>query len=431
MEETKITFGDIAKMLKKRIWWVVAVVLIVTIVASCLMAFVVNKGKQEYSLTFGYEYPNSEDNVYPNGEKFNVESIVYVGNLLAVKQSNAKFSKVDVESLTGNISIAPEQKVVGEGNNKKTEPTGNYVIKAKSNCFSDVKQAKEFLMALVDYAMKEVKENLNKIDYSMNFASYDYATTYEEKLSALDSQYKGLVKYYDDIIEKGKNANFIYNKQTISQLKEELKGSIASMLSYLRNDLNVNKYITSENKVEEVLAKNKAFEKEKENNENIIKSLKTEMNEIIDKLGSVSTTQISESLAPFTERISALTERNATIDNELKTSYTSLGYTFDGTKWVAPSEISIPPHAEFSANLEKTKEALIVKTETCQNAISRFYEENTKVEYPTGNVVVVNNGRSVVLVAVISIVLSLIVVSLIICMVDYPKYKKEKLSGEQ
>ena len=105
MEERGITFGDIAKMIKKRVWWVVAVTLIVTIVATCLTAFVFNKGKDDYSLSFRLEYPNSENMMYPNGDAFNYETIIYADNLLAAKNSDKKFSSIDTEKLASNIDI--------------------------------------------------------------------------------------------------------------------------------------------------------------------------------------------------------------------------------------------------------------------------------------------------------------------------------------
>lgn len=426
MEERGITFGDIAKMIKKRVWWVVAVTLIVTIVATCLTAFVFNKGKDDYSLSFRLEYPNSENMTYPNGDAFNYETIIYADNLLAAKNSDKKFSSIDTEKLASNIDIVAEQKEVVENNVKKNVLTGKYTITVKSGYFADEKQAKEFIVALINETMKDVKDYLNKIDYFSKLNSYDVASTYEEKLSALRNQYNSLLSNYDRIINSGKYGVFTYNEKTLSELRAELVGKVSNKLTYLSNDLSVNKYLTSQSKVAEVLAKNKVLEKEKEENTAVIESLKNEIDDLIRRLGSLSSTQLSETLVPYTERIATLTERNTTIDNELKATYSALGYTHDGNKWNAPVQVTIPDDTNFKQSLEEVKTTLEESTTTCQNAVAGLYEENAKVELPTANLVVTDNGTSVIFVAIAAALLSFLGVCLIVCLVDYPKYKKTK-----
>lgn len=426
MEERGITFGDIAKMIKKRVWWVVAVTLIVTIVATCLTAFVFNKGKDDYSLSFRLEYPNSENMMYPNGDAFNYETIIYADNLLAAKNSDKKFSSIDTEKLASNIDIVAEQKEVVENNVKKNVLTGKYTITVKSAYFTDEKHAKEFIVAIINETMKDVKDYLNKIDYFSKLNTYDVATTYEEKMSALRNQYNSLLSNYDRIINSGKYGTFAYNEKTLSELRAELVGKVSNKLTYLSNDLSVNKYLTSQSKVAEVLAKNKILEKEKEENTVVIESLKNEIDDLIKRLGSLSSTQLSETLVPYTERIATLTERNATIDNELKATYSALGYTHDGNKWNAPLQVTIPNDTNFKQELEEVKGILDESTNICKNAVAGLYEENTKVELPTANLVVTDNGTSVIFVAIAAALLSFLVVCLIVCLVDYPKYKKAK-----
>lgn len=429
MEEKGITFGDIAKMIKKRVWLVVAVTLIVMIVATCLTAFVFNKGKDDYSLTFRLEYPNFESMEYPNGEVFNYETIIYAENLLAAKNSDKKFESIDLEKLASNISIDAEQKEVVENNVKINVPTGKYTLTVKSAYFNDAKHAKDFLIAIMNEAKKDVKDNLNKIDYYSALHTYDVATTYEEKLSALRNQYNSVLNNYGKFIDSGKYGDFTYNGKTLSELRAELVGKVLNKLNYLTNDLSVNKYIMDQSKVVEVLAKNKVLEKEKENNIVVIESLKKEMDDIIAKLG-VSSVQLSETLVPYTQRIATLTERNATIDNELKATYTALGYTNDGNKWNAPSQITLPNDTYFKEGLSEVKNVIEESTSTYVLAQESLFNENTKVELPTANLVVVDNGTSVVFVAIASALLSFLLVCLIVCLVDYPKYKKAKLENK-
>lgn len=429
MEEKGITFGDIAKMIKKRVWWVVAVTLIVMIVATCLTAFVFNKGKDDYSLTFRLEYPNFESMEYPNGEVFNYETIIYAENLLAAKNSDKKFESIDLEKLASNISIDAEQKEVVENNVKINVPTGKYTLTVKSAYFNDAKHAKDFLIAIMNEAKKDVKDNLNKIDYYSALHTYDVATTYEEKLSALRNQYNSVLNNYGKFIDSGKYGDFTYNGKTLSEFRAELVGKVSNKLNYLTNDLSVNKYIMDQSKVVEVLAKNKVLEKEKENNIVVIESLKKEMDDIIAKLG-VSSVQLSETLVPYTQRIATLTERNATIDNELKATYTALGYTNDGNKWNAPSQITLPNDTYFKEGLSEVKNVIEESTSIYVLAQESLFNENTKVELPTANLVVVDNGTSVVFVAIASALLSFLLVCLIVCLVDYPKYKKAKLENK-
>ena len=51
-EESGITFGEICHLIKKRIWWILGISVIVALVASLLVALVFNRGKNDYSLTF-------------------------------------------------------------------------------------------------------------------------------------------------------------------------------------------------------------------------------------------------------------------------------------------------------------------------------------------------------------------------------------------
>ena len=86
-EESGITFGEICHLVKKRIWWILGISVIVALVASLLFGFVINRGKNDYSVTFMVEFPGVSDRQYPDGTTFNHASMVYAAQLEAAKAS--------------------------------------------------------------------------------------------------------------------------------------------------------------------------------------------------------------------------------------------------------------------------------------------------------------------------------------------------------
>ena len=71
-EESGITFGEILHLIKKRVWWILGISVIVAVIAALAVGLVFNRGKNDYTLTFIFDFPGVENGEYPDGTQFSV-----------------------------------------------------------------------------------------------------------------------------------------------------------------------------------------------------------------------------------------------------------------------------------------------------------------------------------------------------------------------
>lgn len=446
-EESGITFGEILHLIKKRVWWILGISVIVAIIAALAVGLVFNRGKNDYTLTFIVDFPGVENNEYPDGTSFNYEEIVYSDQLEAAKASNESFSEIDTAKMAaGDITIVAETREVTSGTTTTTEKTGSYTITVSSAYFTDEDQATAFLRAVLDQTIARVNEIAAGMDFTANLSAYTAASTYDAQLTALRDQQTFLLARYDELIATGKYDSFTYDGRSLSTLRAEATRGIETRLSALETDLANNHYLLDQSLVETVLVDIRFLQREKEQNEQSIAALHKACAEFLAQInvsgsgdgssgsgsdnGNNGSTQIIESLASFTSRIATLQESNAKIDFQITELYESIGYTNENGVWEAPAETITPDDDDdkkFKEAVEELRNTISEKnTTTAKNAIVALYDAESEIVYRQSGVAVIDNGTNVILVTVAGFIVAFLLACIIFCAADYPAYKKAR-----
>ncbi len=143
-EEKGITAGEIARIIKRRIFWVILIAAAAAVAAALYTAFVYNRAREEYALTFVVEFPQETP--------FRYETVIYADNLESAKASDEAFSDIDTEHMAADEDIS----ILRMGG--ETESPA-YMITAAGRYFSDRTQATKFLRAVVEHAVAGVQSS--------------------------------------------------------------------------------------------------------------------------------------------------------------------------------------------------------------------------------------------------------------------------------
>ena len=426
-EESGITFGEICHLIKKRIWWILAISVIVAVVAGLAVGLVLNRGKDDYSLTFMVEFPGVENGQYPDGSVFNYNSIVYADRLAAAKEAGVEgnadaFKDVDVEEMSanGDIAIVPETSESAVTTENTTGLTGAYVITVSSAYFKDKDEASDFLRAVLNETIGVVNEKIVGMDFTASLAGYENYTLYSaygDRLAALAEQQQFLLTQYNAVIGGGSKISqnyglFVYEGQTISALYNEAK-VLGSTLSTLRAEYNDYGYVYLNGETDDFAALAGRWAGQ-------VKSCQDELNAYKQQFDQAV---ISE--GAYVQRVLELTERSKL----LRAQIASIGYTYNDDGTVAPAADQtekLQGNTTFGNEVNALWKTLVANSETAKNALVALYDAESQIVYRQSGVTVIDNGTSTILVTVAGFVVAFLLASIIFCAADWPAYKKQR-----
>lgn len=426
-EESGITFGEICHLIKKRIWWILAISVIVAVVAGLAVGLVLNRGKDDYSLTFMVEFPGVENGQYPDGSVFNYNSIVYADRLAAAKEAGVEgnadaFKDVDVEEMSanGDIAIVPETSESAVTTENTTGLTGAYVITVSSAYFKDKDEASDFLRAVLNETIGVVNEKIVGMDFTASLAGYENYTSYSaygDRLAALAEQQQFLLTQYNAVIGGGSKISqnyglFVYEGQTISALYNEAK-VLGSTLSTLRAEYNDYGYVYLNGETDDFAALAGRWAGQ-------VKSCQDELNAYKQQFDQAV---ISE--GAYVQRVLELTERSKL----LRAQIASIGYTYNDDGTVAPAADQtekLQRNTTFGNEVNALWKTLVANSETAKNALVALYNAESQIVYRQSGVTVIDNGTSTILVTVAGFVVAFLLASIIFCAADWPAYKKQR-----
>ena len=426
-EESGITFGEICHLIKKRIWWILAISVIVAVVAGLAVGLVLNRGKDDYSLTFMVEFPGVENGQYPDGSVFNYNSIVYADRLAAAKEAGVEgnadaFKDVDVEEMSanGDIAIVPETSESAVTTENTTGLTGAYVITVSSAYFKDKDEASDFLRAVLNETIGVVNEKIVGMDFTASLAGYENYTSYSaygDRLAALAEQQQFLLTQYTAVIGGGSKISqnyglFVYEGQTISALYNEAK-VLGSTLSTLRAEYNDYGYVYLNGETDDFAALAGRWAGQ-------VKSCQDELNAYKQQFDQAV---ISE--GAYVQRVLELTERSKL----LRAQIASIGYTYNDDGTVAPAADQaekLQGNTTFGNEVNALWKTLVANSETAKNALVALYNAESQIVYRQSGVTVIDNGTSTILVTVAGFVVAFLLASIIFCAADWPAYKKQR-----
>jgi len=421
MEEKSVTFMDICHVIKKNLILVLVVTAIITIVGSLLVVFVYNKSKTEYSMNFDMSFLNSDSGQYPNGTTFNYKDCISLSSLNEIKKSNAEFGSIDVEKMVKEDGISLSA-VTEEAKEKGTE--GTYTITMKAKYFKDKDQARDFVDEIMYYAIDKSNQIVASLNYSANLTAYDSCqTTFADKLSYLKAQKAYLSSIYEKLIDQvGENYVVIdeslgvYNGYTLKQLKLKLDSIMTSEeVTYWNNQLEYNRYKINGDLFKSNAAVQKALlNKTKAENELRIAALKAELQELINDVYA-GTTYDSQQDNAFLSQIESLTLQNKNIDIEIA----DIDLTISKIDSVDQTSFN-----SFKDQLTSFDNSLVEATTITRMANIAVYKEKGIVSASYN--VTEDGGLNIILGVVISLLVGFIVIAIIVCIKDLPKYLKEK-----
>ena len=421
-----INWSVVGKILKKRIVWIVAVAVVVAIVAGLLFAFVLNDGKDTYSLSFDLRTPGSLG-TYPDGTPFSVQSLIFEENLQAVKDAGGeKFADIDIENLPDNALTITDNSVNQEG--EAQTYAARYTITAKSGVFSSYEQGNEFLIALLNNYVNESNSRLANRDYTAWEKTYANATTYDAAISTLRSQYDSVLASYDALISTRAYADHVVEGETVAQHRADAAADISARLTALSEWQSTDKYVMPGN---EIFADSeaKSLMDSYALNSAKIDDLTAQLTKLIGIYGDKLSSSALDTFESFHSTIASLTQSNTTIANTLG----KLGYTLDasGTTWNKADQenYNLAPD-EFLTELDAVKGMIVASTAEMKTVEASVYDEFTDVKLMQGRADVAGGGTSPIIVAVLCFVLAAAAMCLIFLLAEYGKLKREVEGAE-
>ena len=437
--ESHINWSAVFRIIKKRLVIIVAIALVLAIVCALLTAFVLNNGKDTYSLSFDLKSPTSG---YPDGTSFNINSLVYAESLQEIKDDGGEqFSSLDITKLSsGGIKIIDNAVPAQEG--ETVTYTSRYTIQTTSGYFDSFEQATAFMRAVAEKYVLEVNTRLATRNYSTWESEFANATTYDAQLSALSNQYNSILSTYDGFTSTRAYADFVpatlnesANTLTISQLHTQAEGQIGDDLSALKTGQATNGYVLiSDNSYYYLTSQVEALELERSENTDKIDALTAERDELVSQLVAAggadsSSVNIAATFESFNSSIASLTQRNVEIAYDLNRLYKSLGYTPSGegaaTTWTPPSETTYNQAPEsFTKEITSIYNQIKTNTSVMEAAVKALYAEFTKAEFAQAEAQVESGGTSVILVTIAVFVVAALAAGVIFSLAEYQKTKK-------
>lgn len=429
-EESGITFGEICHLVKKRIWWILGISVIVALVASLLFGFVINRGKNDYSVTFMVEFPGVSDRQYPDGTTFNHASMVYAAQLEAAKASNESFANIDIDEMSSNGGISISAETTGENNT--TVYTGVYTITVSSAYFDSADQASDFLRAVLDQTIATVNAKISGMDFTAGLSGYDSLnsyTAYGDRLAILRRQQDYILERYAAVTGDTQSdsdtttqtqpaatyGSFVYEGKSISALYAKAQ-TIGNLLSDLEKNYAMNRFV--------YLPEGSETKDYKEAAESWAKQIKNNEEEMLFYKEQFANSVITAGY--YEQRVLELEQENRGLEAQIE----AIGYTYEQTGGTVSESSNADTiraaNAAFGQEVDALFETIKTNSETAKSALVALFAAESQIVYQQSGVTTIVNATNIILVAVAALVVAFLIACIVFCAADYPAYKRER-----
>ncbi len=417
MEENErkgLTIGEVFKIVLKKKWLVLAITAAVLLVGVLFMELLYNPSKTTYTTYYSLEWPDKGES-YPDSTPFRYQDVISLETLKEIKDSDKRFENIDVERMCTYDDISIDNLVNEREAGKASGSEAliyDFRLTVKTKYFSSVKVtgddgvtknysanevAVAFIRAVASYPADYAKKAIKKVDFSVNLATYNSASTYEEKFALLMAEYNFIADKYEKYVSSYENINI--NNKTLKAYQDEAKAAFSQQTrENLSKELSLNGYIPQE-KLE---ADNALLEKQKAENAAQIEALTKLHNDLFQGASSTDTALGSQ--------IAGYVSRNVEIERILA-SRTSADFA--------------QKCADFEAKLDGYKNALTAQAETCKAVSEALFEEQARTTF-VGNRITKDGDTSLVITVVLFLIVGLLIGGGIVCVMDLPSYLKEK-----
>ncbi|MGN0813908.1 MAG: hypothetical protein ACI4MH_01595 [Candidatus Coproplasma sp.] len=431
MEEKSISIGEIIKVIFKKVWWVVGVTAAFMLVFVLVVQLWYNHNSQEYKLSYNMYFPGMSSGTYPDGTTYRMYDLVSEDVLLDIQQnSNGELDSVDISKMVANDGISIERVTIAADESKNIQADEYITVSVSTKYFKDADQAAVLLKAIANYPINYTKTSLENLTYDANLRYYEneYYVDYEGKIDYLTAQRNYLLGMYDSLIgatNSDYNVSYVNSlgaitTETLAQyrsicamvLNDVQLSELKSELSAERYQYDAERYISIANNQKTVLNTERGYLVTEKN------QLTTERdalyNSIVSSGGSVTTIIIE--LESYNNRIIELTSEINKIDVQLAEIDKNLA---------AIENIDSEKEAAFNAKLDTYYTQLQEQTKIFKTVRMNVYDEEAYVRIRT-NKIVAEGGLNIILAALIGAILGFVAVCVVICIIDVPKYLKER-----
>lgn len=408
-ENLGLTFGDILKVLGKKIWWIIGSVAVGILVLVLCMQLWYNKSREYYVINYEIVYPGSGSSTYPDGSAFLISDSISKEALESIKSSDERFSDIDVDKIVFNDKIKVNVNETSGSANK------TYEISGYADVFSSYEQAVKFLRAVASYPINKVNSLAENKDYRPYVAVYDNAKTYEQKIEALNSQKNYLLSEYNKLAATDKSVESkiaALDNLFTSDDRETVQTTISANYYVLNTELYLK---DAENKII-------AIDKQIADNNVIIGMLREERKSVLGEAPSDPTQDVLNNA--YDTEIAKLLSENGRLTN---TKQTIEKTKTEIAKYTDQTNAAYNEKREFDALLESYRTQLTDATDTLKEETVKIYSNNSKVIFAS-NTVSVQGGMGTITSALLGAVAGLLISAVVILIIDLPKYKKRKLA---
>ncbi len=417
-EENGVSISEIFKVIFKRVWWVVGVTLAFLLLFVLVVQFWLNRQQQTYTVTYTIDFPGIEEGVYPDGSTVRYSSVVSLQTLSEIVASDAELSGIDVTEMVKNDDIEFTQTVVTAENSTSGVAERYFTLTVGVRYFNDSEQAAAFLRAVANYPVTRAISIANDMAHDSYISVYDSADTFESKFDALALQRDYLLSMYDEMIA-ATSGEYSTGGRTLTNYRAEValvyQGSDEE---YLQSLINTTHYVYNYQKFyTEVDSRLAGITKQMEENSVLIDELEAARDSAIGSGQSGS-----YDVDAFNTLIAKYIEENASLQSQ----YNSLS---DTKEWIEAADGDTASLEEDIATiideLDHYRDLLSGTTEQFRTVYRNYFEEMCDVTFAS-NIIEAEGGINIILAAIIGAVIGFIVVSVVICIIDLPKYIKAR-----
>lgn len=437
--ESGITFGEICRLIGKKIWLVLAIAAGVTVLAVVLFALVFNPLTTYYSMSFELVYPTSSTQQYPDGTPFSYRNIISVSTLQNAIEKDERLKNVDVATMVRedhiSVSAVTDEDATG------TDTTVTYTLNVKGSYFRDEDTAQLFIRCVADATVDDIMERAASLSYGISKETFN-GNNFEARLDLLSEEYSTLLETYDTWISTysaGYRVTVNDVSRSLSDYRAEVYGLyVDGVRSALADECANSGYGLLYGDEDEIVVQEAINERvaqlqqEYQLNESIIAALEAQRDGT-SSASAFSVRALSETSSqvgdiiispdPTIEQLIAYyTERNAIIVNQL-------GDAVDGESAVTGTLTAAGARA-FATKLNGYFTSLNEAAETLKNVTTAIYEQNTFAEFVSQNADS-SGDTNIVLVAIAAFVIAFLVAAIVVCAAEYSRQRKRALPAQE
>lgn len=396
---------DIIKLIWKRKILVGIITLIVLIISLLLILFWYNPNNATYQSDFELTFSGSDQDIYPTGKKFNYRDIVSLDRLNKIKQSNSKYSKINIDKLYDENNI----RISRLASSDTTKISNNYSIVIADSGINDEKVIKDFISDLLKDVTNEIIVDVNSISYTYNFSGVDNYSLYTDVLNFLIYQKDIIINAYENLILTY-GESYSIDGTTLNAKLSTINNTIKNLsLNGLLSMAEQNRYVIDSQDVENynslITTRISSLLRIKEENDLIINSYST--------LGSLI----------VYEDIQKRIAQNASIVLQLRNllnSYNEANYSFTNEDILAPSL----PSEEYKLTIESVYKEINDLAIDLENDVKAMGSDSLILNFESNSIVEKSGTINIFIAIVGGLVLGVILGSVVVLIIDIPRLNK-------